>query len=184
MSPTPKPNPRLKVRLVAGIAPGLVGSGSGGGGVGPSGGGGGATVKVKVACTVPTVPVQLKKKSPLLVSGPTVSAPETALLPDQLPDAEQDCELVLCHVSVTESPERRDEALPLRASVGAGGGGWVCGGPLEPPPPPQAPIADAIAAAARARFQRRTGISASMDRIGAGRYSFYSALLRCSRHRP
>ena len=81
------------------------------------------TVTVVDALAVPLGPVQPRLKVLLLVSPPMDSLPETALAPDQPPDAEQEVASVEDQMSVDDPPLVTDVGFAVSDTVDTGGGG-------------------------------------------------------------
>ena len=106
------------------------------------------TVTVVAALAVPVGPVQARLNVLVLVSRLIGSLPETALAPDQPPEAVQEVALVEDQTSVDDPPLVTDVGFAVSDTVDTGGGGGApfCGwlllemllAPPPPPPPPQA----------------------------------------------
>lgn len=82
-----------------------------------------ATVTVTERTVLPPAPLQVSVKVLVLVSGPRVSLPDVALLPDQAPDAAQELAFVAVQLSVEDSLAFTLVGFAVSDSVGAGGGG-------------------------------------------------------------
>ena len=81
------------------------------------------TVTVVDALAVPAGPVQARLKVLVLVSPLIDSLPETALAPDQPPDAEQEVASVEDQMSVDDPPLVTDVGFAVSDTVDPGGGG-------------------------------------------------------------
>ena len=81
------------------------------------------TVTVVDALAVPAGPVQARLNVLVLVSPPIDSLPETALAPDQPPDAEQEVASVEDQMSVDAPPLVTDVGFAVSDTVDTGGGG-------------------------------------------------------------
>jgi len=91
------------------------------------GGGALATVTVAEALAVPPDPVHESVNTLVVVSAP-VDCPvllESALLPDQAPEATQEVASVDDQVSVEDAPLAIEVGFAARVTVGSGGGGGV-----------------------------------------------------------
>ena len=82
-----------------------------------------ATVTVTDWLALPLAPLQVSVKVLVMVSTPLDWLPETALAPDQPPEAVQEVALVDDQVSVDDPPLAIDVGFAVSATVGTGGGG-------------------------------------------------------------
>jgi hypothetical protein len=87
---------------------------------------------------VPPAPVQLRLNVLVVVKAPVDWVPETALLPDQAPDAVQDVALVEDQVSVEDPPLATEVGFAETDTVGAGVEAVIltCAEALPVPPAP------------------------------------------------
>jgi len=70
---------------------------------------------------LPPAPLQLSVKVLVMVSGPDVSLPEIALVPDHAAEARQEVALVEDQVSVEDPPLVSDVGFAASDTVGGGG---------------------------------------------------------------
>jgi hypothetical protein len=131
---------------VEGVAPSVT-EGSGGAD-------GGTTVTLTDCVAVPPAPVHVRANAEFAVSGPVEALPEVALLPLQLPEAEQAVALVDDQVNVEAPPESTVDgtaASDTEGPCGADGGAVtfaVTVWPAVPPEPLQVSVYDVVAARA------------------------------------
>jgi hypothetical protein len=78
------------------------------------------TVTLADTLALPPAPVQLRRKSVLVVRGPVDWLPEVALVPDQPPEAEQEVALVEDQLSVEAAPLTTDVGFAVNDTVGSG----------------------------------------------------------------
>jgi hypothetical protein len=93
-------------------------------------------VTVTERFTLPPAPVQLSVKVLVVMSGPRVSLPEMALLPDQASEAVQEVALVEDQVSVDDPPLVIDAGFAASDTVGTGGNTVTVADALAVPPGP------------------------------------------------
>jgi len=119
----------------------------------PETGGVPVTVAVAEALALPPEPVQERENSLDLVNVPVDSLPESALLPDQAPEATQEVASLDDQVSVDALPLATEGGFADSDTVGSGGAGT---GEEESPPLPPHPMTrnDIAVTAATARTRK------------------------------
>jgi hypothetical protein len=91
--------------------------------VGAGSGGGAFTLTITDCSALPPAPLQTKVNLLVVVSAPTASLPEVALVPDQAPPALQALASVDDQLKVEEPFMSTVVGLAVSETVGAGGGG-------------------------------------------------------------
>ena len=107
---------------------------------GSGGATGGTTVTLTDCVAVPPAPVQVSANDEFAVSGPVEALPEVALLPLQLPEAEQAAALVDDQVNVEAPPDSTVEgtaASDTDGPCGAEGGAVTFAVTVWPAVPPE-----------------------------------------------
>src|SRR5687767_14333191 len=99
--------------------------------------GGGAAVTLTCCEVEPPEPVQVNMNVASAVSGGVDSEPDTALVPDQPPEAVQEFALLADHVRVLEKPAVTDVGSADSVTVGGPVTMTVALAVPEPPPPTQ-----------------------------------------------